>query len=123
MRSNSNENNNRDNHEMGPHIFLPWRYKTPDNAATKEVRGTIIKWCSNDYHDKPMWYGRRLCTNRADYAEAMQKTRDQKETSNDGTASSDKKPSFSKDFKNSLAVLTSAEDYASLEDQFFQLKE
>ena len=116
-------NNNRDNHEKGPHTFLLWRYENPDNAATKEMRGTIMKWCSNDCYDKPMWCGHRVCTSKADYAEAMQKKRDQKGTSNGDGTSSDKNPNFSKYFIISLAALTSAEDYASLEYQLFQSKE
>ena len=54
----------------------------------------------------------------------MQKKRDNKDSGSGGTTpSKSNKPYVSKDFKISLAALTSAEDYASLEAQFFQLKE
>lgn len=35
-------------------IFLPWNFENPDNATTKEVLGTIMKWCSNNCHPHPM---------------------------------------------------------------------
>ena len=69
-----------------------------------------------------MWCGRKNCVNRSDYASAMQKKRDNKDTSSGGNPSSNDNPksAYSKDFKIALAALTSAEDFASLEDQFFQ---
>ena len=117
---NGNRNNNRDN--QGPRTFQKWRYDNPDNAATKQVRGTTMKWCTNDCHDNPMWCGRKTCVNRAEYASNMQKKRDE-HGSTSASSSSNNKSSISKDFKIALAALTSAEDYASLEDQFFQLKD
>jgi len=115
-----NRNSNRD--DQGPRTYHKWRYKNPDNAATREVRGTTMKWCTNDCHDKAMWCGRRTCTNRADYAAAMQKKRD-KGASNSTTSTTARKSSYSKDFKIAVAALTSAEDFASLEEQFFDSKE
>lgn len=114
------KNNNRD--DQGPRTYHKWRYENPDNAATREVRGTTMKWCTNDCHDKAMWCGRRTCTNRADYAAAMQKKRD-KGASNSTTSTTARKSSYSKDFKIAVAALTSAEDFASLEEQFFDSKE
>ena len=71
-----------------------------------------------------MWCGRKNCINRAEYAAAMQKKCDNKDSGNGGaTPSDDSRPNVSKEFKIALAALTSAEDYASLEEQFFQLKE
>ena len=71
-----------------------------------------------------MWCGRKNCINRADYATAMQKKRENKDSSNGSTnSSSSSNPNVSKDFKIALAAYTSAEDYAALEEQFFQLKE
>ena len=66
--------------------------------------------------------GRKNCFNRADFATNMQKKRDEK-GSNENSPSSNNKNSIANDFKIALAALTSAEDYASLEDQFFQLKD
>ena len=66
---------------------------------------------------------RKTCINRVDYATAIQKKRDNKNSGNGGATLSDKsRPNISKDFKISLAALTSAKDYASLEEQFVQLK-
>ena len=116
--------NNRDNREKVPLAYLPWRYETPDNVASKDVRGTTMKWCRNDCHNRPTWCGRKNYINRAYYATAMQKKRDNKDSGNSSATPSDNsRPNVSKDFKIALAALTSAEDYASLEEQFFQLKE
>ena len=119
--NNNNGNNDRDKgNDQGPRTYHKWRYENPDNAATKEVRGSTMKWCSNDCHDKPMWCGRKNCINRADYATAMQKKRDNKDSGSGGTSSSNSSNSnVSKEFKIALAAYTSAEDYAALEAQFF----
>ena len=45
--------------ESGKHTFLSWRFENPNGDATKEVRGTIMKWCKNDCHPKPLWCGRK----------------------------------------------------------------
>ena len=72
-----------------------------------------------------MWCSRKNCVNKSDYVSAMQKKRYNKDTSSGGNPSSNgnPKPAYSKDFKIALAALTSAEYFASLEDQFFQPKE
>ena len=116
-------NNNRDNRKKVPPTYLPWRYENPDNSATKDVQGNIMKWCRNNCHNKPMGCGCIHCIDRADYSTAIQKKRDNKNSDNDGaTPSNNSRPNISKDFKISLAALTSAKDYASLEEQFVQLK-
>ena len=128
-QSNKDSNPNRDRisnrDNKGPRTYHKWRYENPDKATTREVRGTTMKWCGNDCHDQPMWCGRKNCVNKSDYASAMQKKRDDKDTSSGGNSSSNGNPksAYSKDFKIALAALTSAEDFASLEDQFFQPKE
>ena len=122
-KHNDGGNSNGGSRDQGPRTFQKWRYDNPDNAATKQVRGTTMKWCSNDCHDKPMWCGRKTCVNRADYASIMQKKRDGGTSSGAISTPSTSRPSISKDFKIALAAYTSAEDYASLEEQFFHLKE
>ena len=99
--------------------FLPWRFENPDNAATKEVRGTTMKWCTNDCHPRPMWCGRKNCLNKADFASKMKAAKESKGNSED---SSDKKKEngLSNDFKIALAAMCSSEDYKTLESQFFQ---
>ena len=111
---------NRNNREKGPPTYLPWRYENPDNTATKDVRGTTMIWCRNYFHNKPMWCGHKNCINRAEYATVMQKKRDHKNSGNSGATPSDNsRPNVSKNFRIVLAALTSAEDYVSLEEQFF----
>ena len=89
----------------------PWRFENPNNEKEKKLSdGTIMRWCSNDCHPKPMWCGRKNCMNRAEYAEKM-KSRKETETKN--------KSEVSEDFKIALAAMTSADDFASLKDQFF----
>ena len=69
-------------------------------------------------------FGSVLSYSCLDYAAAMQKKRDNKDSGSGGTRSSNSSNSnVSKDFKIALAAYTSAEDYAALEEQFFQLKE
>ena len=82
-----------------------------------------MKWCTNDCHDKPMWCGCMNFVNRAEYASNMQKKRDNNNSSSGGAAPPNSRPNISKDFKIALSALMSAEDYASLEEQFFQVKE
>ena len=69
-----------------------------------------------------MWRGRPNCMSRAEYAEAMASKRN-----GTGKKTDDKKewvkPKISNDFRIALAALTTAEDFASLEEQFFSGKE
>ena len=76
-----------------------------------------MRWCTNDCHRKPMWCGRANCLNRAEYAEQRRK---KEKTDDKKNAESSK---VTEDFKIALAALTTQEDYALLESQFFQVKE
>ena len=113
---NRNNNGNRDN--QGPRTFQKWRYDNPDNAATKQVRGTTMNWCTNDCHDKRMWCRHETCMDRADYASNIQKKHYTQESIS-ASLFSNNKSSMSNDFRISLSALMSAEDYPSLDDQFF----
>ena len=99
--------------------YQPWRYENPDGKVMKEVRGATMKWCTKDCHEQPMWCGRKNCLGKAEYAEAMQKRKESKQSA----ASSGKKKDFAEDFKIALAAMTSAEDYQTLTDQFMGSKE
>ena len=98
----------------GIRSYLPWRYENKDNLATKEVRGSTMRWCKNDCHDRPMWCGRRNCLGRSDYATAMQKNKDKGDESSGGGQSN---------FKIALAAMTTLEDFQALQEQFSDLKE
>ena len=101
----------------GPQTFKPWRFENPNNEATKEINGTIMKWCTNDCHkDGPMWCGRKNCLNQADFAKKMNEKREREGTSNH----SEPKMGESEDFKIALAAMVSADDYATLKDQFLK---
>ena len=94
---------------------MPWRFENPDNKPTKIVRGSTMKWCSKDCHEKPMWCGRRNCLDRADFTDAWKK----KKAAVDSSTGSDS----NSDFKIALAAMTSPEDFAALQDQFESLKD
>ena len=34
--------------------FQQWCYENPDNEKTKLMRGTTMKWCTNNCHNKAM---------------------------------------------------------------------
>ena len=94
-----------------------WRYENPGNDKTKLVRGTTMKWCTNDCHDKPMWCGRKTCLNKAKFAKKMQKKRDGANgSSENSTGSCGTK--VSEDFKIALQVMTLLDDYKILQQQF-----
>ena len=95
--------------QSGDRTYLPWRYENPNNKATKDFRGSIMNWCSNDCHDQPMWCGRKNCLNRADYSKEWQKKKEGKSTSEDGAKSS-------AEFKIALAAITSTEDFEALQE-------
>ena len=76
-----------------------------------------MKWCKNDCHPRPMWCGRKNCMNRAEYAAEWKKkneTKKKDEHNNDFSSS---------EFKIALAAMTSADDFAALQEQFGSLKE
>ena len=86
------------------------------------VEGTTMTWCSNDCHQKPMWCGRRSCMSKAEYAQHMQNRRDKNTNKNTGEKDN-KNVHVNDEFKVALAALTSPEDYAILNEQFFQVKD
>ena len=94
----------------------PWRFENPNNEKEKILNdGTVMKWCTNDCHPRPMWCGRKNCLNRAEYTAkygARNKEDSTKEERN-------KKQPMSKDFKIAMAAMTTKEDYESLKGQFF----
>ena len=86
--STGNGNSRQKSDQNGPRTFLPWRYENPNDEKTKVVKGTTMKWCTNDCHEKPMWCGRSTCLNRADYAARVQKGREEKSRDKSGNNSS-----------------------------------
>ena len=68
-----------------------------------------------------MWCGRIKCLSRVEYAEAMAEKR--KQNGKNSTKDEKRTPGISEDFRVALAALTTAEDFASLEQQFFSGKE
>ena len=94
-----------------------WRFENPTNAKTKTLKdGTVMKWCSNDCHPKPMWCGRENCVNRAEYAArngGRKKGEQAEKSKHNGNAG------VSEDFKIALAAMTSNQDFETLKSQFF----
>ena len=95
----------------GERVYKGRQHENPDNEPTKEVRGSIMKWCKNDCHDKPMWCGCKNCMNRADYSTAWKKRNESKETD-----SAKEMKNTSSEFKIALAAMTSPEDFAALQE-------
>ena len=79
-----------------------------------------MKWCKNDCHSKPMWCGRKNCLNRADYSAEWRKRKAEK---GNGEEKPNEDEKSSSEFKIALAAMTSAEDFAALQEQFASLKE
>ena len=121
MTKKSTFDNNKQNGSSGKgkgndQTYQAWRYENPENKATKEVRSSTIKWCKNDWHDQPMWYGRKNCLNRADYPAVQKKKNAENESKPDDHNDNSK-------FKISLADMTSPEDFAVLQELFKALKD
>ena len=102
--------------------FQPWRFENPNNDKTKLVRGTVMNWCSKDCHQQPMWCGRKRCLSKAEYAVAMNDKRNGTERKTPAVEGNGGR-GISNDFKIALAALTTPEDFASLEQQFFSGKD
>ena len=98
--------------------YAPWRFDNPEGLTEKVIRNNTMRWCKNDCHPKPMWCGRKVYLNKADYL-ASQKKQSKNKPSDDGG----KQVKVSKEFKLALASLTSEEDFSALEQQFFPSKE
>ena len=102
--------------------FLPWRFLNPEGLKTKDVKGTIMTWCTNDCHPQPMWCGRKNCLNRADFAKKMQESQNKGgkfENNSVKENENGKNNNHSSEFKIALAAMCSEEDYQLLEKQFF----
>mmetsp|Transcript_6488 Transcript_6488/g.9409 ORF Transcript_6488/g.9409 Transcript_6488/m.9409 type:complete len:137 (-) Transcript_6488:42-452(-) len=87
-----------------------WWFDNPNNEKTKMLKDeTVMRWCTNDCHPKPMWCGRSIFLNKAEYAASNGgKPKDKKEVE------PFKKPPISDDFKIALPAMTSSEDYETL---------
>ena len=94
--------------------YAPWRFENPEGLVEKVIKGKTMKWCKSDCHPKPMWCGRKICMNRADYIASQNKK-------NKAKLDEDKneKMKVNKSFRLALAALTSEEDFARLEEEFF----
>ena len=95
-----------------------WRFQNPNNEKTKTLKdGTVMKWCTNNCHPKPMWCGRKNCLNREEYAAKFgdkNKSNERVENKSDNVPSA-----VSEDFKIALAAMTSNQDFETLKAQFF----
>ena len=96
-----------------------WRFQNPSNEQTKTLKdGTIMRWCLNNCHPKPMWCGRQNCLNREDYAAKFGKKGKQGDN-NVKQNETRKLAPVSEDFKIALAAMTSNQDFETLKNQFF----
>ena len=104
--------------------YQEWRYLNPEGAKTKVVEGTTMKWCKNDCHKQPMWCGRRNCMNKEEFAHHMRNKREKgpKKERQEGDKSKGG-IKVNDEFKMALAALTSPEDFAILDELFFQVKD
>ena len=93
-----------------------WRFENPKNEKTKTLKdGTVMRWCTNNCHPKPMWCGRQNCLNKAEYAAKNGGGR-----KNEKNEKKNQKLPVLDDFKIALAAMTSSEDFETLKNQFFQ---
>ena len=89
-------------------IHLPWRFENFDKKSTKEVSGSIMSWCTNNFHENPMWCGRKNCLGREYFFKAWKKMKEgNKAISEGGTSSSD--------FNIFLSDVTSPNNFAVLQ--------
>ena len=67
---NDDERNNQSRN--GRRTFPAWRYEHPDNLTEMtNNNGVTFKWCTNDFHDKPMWCSRKNCRGKVEWAEHL----------------------------------------------------
>ena len=94
-----------------------WRFDNPNNEPTKTLKdGTVMGWCKNNCHPKPMWCGRKNCLNREEYAAKFGKKGKPGENVRQVES---KTASVSEDFQLALAAMTSNQDFETLKSQFF----
>ena len=43
------------------------RFENSEVLQKKEVRGSTMRWCENDCHEKLIWCGRKNCLGKADF--------------------------------------------------------
>lgn len=110
-------------HQKGKIAYQPWRYHNPDNKTTKVIRGSTMKWCLKDCHDKLMWYDRKNCMDHSDYHEAQKKRNSDKISGTKDKATEAKVEANSSEFKVALAAMTSPEDFAALQEKLSLLKD
>ena len=75
-----------------------------------------MKWHSKDYHNPPMWCGRRICLIRDEFS-TMAKCK--REPSKDPEEGKERK-FVNKDLKTALVTMTSPADYKIPEEQFLE---
>ena len=117
LRGQTNESSSRQpGQDDGEQTYLPWLFENLENFKTKQVHGSIMKWYSNNFHDKHMWCGRRNCMNCANFASAWKKKKEDKDTNGAPTSSA------SDEFKIELATSMPPEELSSLQEQFGEIK-
>ena len=113
MKNNGGSNGSKNDGESNLKQFQSWRFENPEDKREKIVRGSIMNWCTNDCHPRPMWCDRKSCLNKADFSAMMKQRREGKRK---------EKPdeNFSQDFKIALQAITTAEDFKMISKQFLQ---
>ena len=101
--------------QPGERTYKAWRTENPNKEKEKIVKGTKMKWCTNDCHDQPMWCGRKNCLGREDF-----KTMMDKRSGKESERVSETKIGASDDFKIALAAMVSPEDLETLTSQFLK---
>ena len=91
---------------------INWRYNNSQNKTEMIRNDRKHKWCTKNYHNKPIWYA---CPNYLSKEEFAVKKKVERFGKADNV-------STSKDFKVTLAAVTSNEDYKALEVQFLPKK-
>ena len=99
--------------------FTGWRYKNPDGLTEMERQGKKYKWCNKDCHPCEQWCDRPVCRNRAEYKKYIEEQKKIR-SADEETIKTSNTSGFTNDFKVALAAITSADDYKTLESQFFR---
>ena len=107
---------------MENRAYQDWKFQNPGDLKPKEVRGTGMKWYTNDCHEKPLWHGRKSCLNKSDFVSMMKNKKEDKEGLGDKTDSNFQKDSL-KDFKVALTAIILEDDFKVLQEEFVLVKD
>ena len=72
---NSNQYESRNERGYKRDAYISWKFRNPERSETMKKGNHTYKWCTKDFHSRPMWCGRKNFLSREEFRKSREKNK------------------------------------------------